>query len=206
MLRTTLAALAVGVAAAAGPPPALLKPATLNAKAPASYTVEFTTTKGSFDVAVQRSLAPLGADRFYNLVRARFYDGVELFRVVSGFVVQFGISGYPAVSQAWQNATIKDDPVKTSNVRGTITFADAGPDTRTTQVFINLSKNASLDSQGFSPFGTVTKGMSVIDRFYNGYGDTPTSAQGTIESQGNAFLKKQFPKLDVVLTARIVSR
>ena len=204
MLRTTLAALAVGVTSA-GPPAALLKPATLTAKAPASYTVEFKTTKGSFDVVVQRSLAPRGADRFYNLVRARFYDGVELFRVVPGFVVQFGISGYPTVSTAWQNANIPDDPVKSSNVRGTITFADAGPASRTTQVFINLANNASLDTQDFSPFGKVTKGMNVIDSLYSGYGDNPTSAQGAIESQGNAFLKQQFPKLDAVLTAHIVS-
>ena len=204
MLRTTLATLAVGVAAA-GPPAALLKPAALSANAPAAYTVEFTTTKGIFDVAVQRSLAPRGADRFYNLVRARFYDGVELFRVIPGFVVQFGISGYPAVSKAWQNATIKDDPVKTSNVRGTITFADAGPASRTTQVFVNLANNASLDGQTFSPFGRVTRGMSVIASLYSGYGDDPTNAQGSIESQGNAFLKKQFPRLDSVLTARIVS-
>ena len=204
MLRTTLATLAVGVSAAS-PPAALLKPAALNAKAPASYTVRFTTTKGPFDVTVQRSLAPRGADRFYNLVRARFYDGVSLFRVVPGFVVQFGISGYPAVSSVWARAAIPDDPVKTSNSRGTITFANAGPDTRTTQVFVNLANNQFLDKQGFAPFGTVTKGMNVVGRLYSGYGDDPTSAQGAIESEGNAFLKQQFPKLDKVLTARVVS-
>jgi peptidyl-prolyl cis-trans isomerase A (cyclophilin A) len=205
VLRTTLATLAVGVAAT-GPPAALLKPATLNLKAPATYTVEFKTTKGIFDVAVKRSLAPRGADRFYNLVRARFFDGNELFRVVPGFVVQFGISGYPTVSSAWQNANIPDDPVRGSNVRGTITFADAGPNTRTTQVFVNLGDNTSLDSQGFAPFGNVTKGMSVLGSLYSGYADQPTGTQGQIETQGNAFLKQQFPKLDTVLTARILPR
>ncbi len=204
MLRTTLAALAVSVTAAA-PPSALLKPATLTAKAPSSYTVEFTTTKGRFDVAVQRKLAPRGADRFYNLVRARFFDGVSLFRVVPGFVVQFGISGYPEVTSVWAHANIPDDPVKTSNARGTITFADAGPNTRTTQVFVNLANNKFLDSQGFSPFGTVTKGMKVVGALFSGYGDDVMSAQGAIESQGNAFVKQQFPKLDSVLTARVVS-
>jgi peptidyl-prolyl cis-trans isomerase A (cyclophilin A) len=204
VLRTTLATLAASAAASA-PPAALLKPATLTVKAPAAYTVEFTTTRGRFDVTVQRSWAPRGADRFYNLVRARFFDGVEFFRVVPGFVVQFGISGYPAVSTAWQLARIPDDQVKTSNVRGTITFADAGPNTRTTQVFMNLNDNTSLDSQGFAPFGKVTKGMNVVDKLYSGYGDGPTNTQQQIAAHGNAFLKKQFPNLDAVLTARLVS-
>jgi peptidyl-prolyl cis-trans isomerase A (cyclophilin A) len=204
VLRASLATLAVAGATAAAPPPALLHPAGLKAKAPAVYTVAFTTTKGRFDVTVRRAWAPHGADRFYNLVRAHFFDGVEFFRVVKGFVVQFGISGYPAVSSAWQNASIPDDPVKTSNVRGTITYADAGPNTRTTQVFVNLANNASLDGQGFAPFGKVTKGMSVVDKLYAGYGDQPTNTQPQIAAQGNAFLKKQFPKLDAVLTARVV--
>lgn len=207
MLRTSLAALAVaGATAAAPPPPQLLHPAALKAKAPAVYTVAFTTTKGTFDVTVRRAWAPRGADRFYNLVHAHFFDGVEFFRVVKGFVVQFGISGYPAVSTAWQNANIQDDPVKASNTRGTITFADAGPNTRTTQVFVNLANNASLDSQGFAPFGKVTSGLGVVAKLYGGYGDTVTSLQGEIASQGNAFLKKHFPKLDAVITARVVSR
>jgi cyclophilin family peptidyl-prolyl cis-trans isomerase len=136
--------------AAPAPPPALMKPAALHAKAPSLYNVAFTTTKGRFVVTVHRSWAPRGADRFYNLVRARFFDGVEFFRVVKGFVVQFGISPYPAVSRAWQNATIPDDPVKARNTPATITFADAGPSTRTTQIFINLGSNTSLDTQGFA--------------------------------------------------------
>lgn len=209
MFRTTLAVLVVaaGTAAAstaATPPAALLKPGSLTAKAPATYTVKFTTTKGDFEVTVQRALAPHGADRFYNLVRAHFFDGVEFFRVVKGFVVQFGISGYPTVSSAWQNATIPDDPVKVSNVRGAITFADAGPDTRTTQVFINLVDNSYLDSQGFAPFGRVTKGMNVVDKLYGGYGEDPSNAQSNIQSEGNAFLKAHYPKLNSVITARVV--
>jgi peptidyl-prolyl cis-trans isomerase A (cyclophilin A) len=187
------------------PPPALLKPAALHAKAPATYGVTFKTTKGTFVVTVHRAWAPRGADRFYNLVRARFFDGVEFFRVVKGFVVQFGISGFPAVSTAWQNATIKDDPVKASNTPGTITFADAGPNTRTTQVFVNLGDNAAnLDGQGFAPFGKVTKGIAVVNKLFGGYGEQVTNLQGQIAAQGNAFLKKHFPKLDAVITARVV--
>jgi peptidyl-prolyl cis-trans isomerase A (cyclophilin A) len=187
------------------PPPALLRPAALHAKAPATYGVQFTTTMGTFVVTVHRSWAPRGADRFYNLVRARFYDGNEFFRVVKGFVVQFGISGFPSVSTAWQNANIKDDPVKASNTVGTITYADAGPNTRTTQVFINLGNNAAnLDGQGFAPFGKVTAGMAVVNELYGGYDDRPTNLQGAIASQGNSFLKKRFPKLDSVIRARIV--
>jgi peptidyl-prolyl cis-trans isomerase A (cyclophilin A) len=189
------------------PPPALLKPAALHAKAPAVYNVAFTTTKGRFVITVHRAWAPRGADRFYNLVRARFFDGDEFFRVVKRFVVQFGISPYPQVSSAWQNATIKDDPVKTPNARATITFAAApSPNTRTTQVFINLAANASLNTQGFAPFGKVTSGMSVVDKLYGGYDDAPTNEQPQIFEQGNAFLKKHFPKLDAILTARIVKR
>jgi peptidyl-prolyl cis-trans isomerase A (cyclophilin A) len=191
------------VAATPPPPPALLHPHRLTAKAPNVYGVVFTTTKGSFTVTVHRKWAPRGADRFYNLVHARFYDGDEFFRVVKGFVVQFGISGYPTVSDAWRNATIKDDPVRTSNARGTITFADAGPDTRTTQVFINLASNASLDAQGFSPFGRVTSGMNVVDRLYAGYGEAVTNLQSQIAAVGNSFLRKRFPKLDRIITARI---
>jgi len=192
--------------AAPAPPPALLKPAALHAKAPALYNVAFTTTKGRFVVTVHRAWAPRGADRFYNLVRARFYDGVEFFRVVKGFVVQFGLSPYPAVSRAWQNATIPDDPVKAWNTPATITFADGGPNTRTTQVFINLGSNRALDSRGFAPFGRVTAGWSVVDKLYGGYGDAPTNTQPQISAQGNSFLKKHFPKLDSILTARIVKR
>ena len=186
------------------PPPALLHPASLTAKAPATFAVAFDTTKGKFVVTVHRRWAPHGADRFYNLVKAHFFDGVEFFRVVKGFVVQFGISGYPKVSSAWQTAAIPDDPVKASNTIGTITYADGGPNTRTTQLFINIANNASLDGQGFAPFGKVTSGMSVVARLYSGYGEAITNSEGQIATQGTAFLKKRFPKLDSVIRARIV--
>ena len=189
----------------AAPPPVLLKPAALHAKAPATFAVEFTTTKGAFVVTVHRAWAPRGADRFYNLVRAGFFNGEEFFRVVKGFVVQFGISGYPAVSTAWESADIPDDPVKASNTVGTITYADAGPNTRSTQVFINLGNNAAnLDGQGFAPFGTVTSGMKVVQKLYGGYGEAVTNLQPQIASQGNAFLQKHFPRLDSVVRARLV--
>lgn len=199
------------VVATPKPPPALLHPSKLTAKAPSTYAVEFDTTKGTFVVTVHRAWAPRGADRFYNLVQAGFFDGDEFFRVVKGFVVQFGISGYPAVSKAWTNAEIKDDPVKAHNTTGTITFADAGPNTRTTQVFINLANNGkgtptNLDAQGFAPFGTVTSGMNVVDKLYSGYGEKTTNAQGFIAEKGNTYLKKRFPKLDSVVRARIVKR
>lgn len=155
-------------------------------------------------MTVHRAWSPRGADRFYNLVHARFFDGVTFFRVVKGFVVQFGISPDPVVSAAWQSATIKDDPVKVSNTPGTITFADAGPGTRTTQVFLNLGNNASLDGQGFSPFGRVTSGTSVVNRLYGGYGEQPSGDQQQITTQGDAFLRKTFPKLDHIRTARIL--
>jgi peptidyl-prolyl cis-trans isomerase A (cyclophilin A) len=200
-----LAATSAATAATAATTPSLLRPSSLTAKAPATYTVKFTTTKGNFDITVKRSWAPRGADRFYNLVNAHFFDGVEFFRVVKNFVVQFGINGSPKVSSAWQSATIPDDPVKTSNARGTITFADAGPNTRTTQVFVNLADNSSLDGQGFAPFGKVSSGMAVIDKLYGGYGEEPTNTQSQIASEGNAFLKAHFPKLDSVLTARVVA-
>jgi peptidyl-prolyl cis-trans isomerase A (cyclophilin A) len=193
------AALVTGVAAAA--PPALLHPESLHAKAPATYKVAFSTTKGPFVVTVHRAWSPRGADRFYNLVQAHFFDDVTFFRVLKGFVAQFGISGDPAVAKVWQTAAIKDDPVKTSNTPGTITFATAGPNTRTTQLFLNLGNNAGLDGQGFAPFGRVTTGMSVVDKLYSGYGEQPQQQQ--IATQGNAYLSRAFPKLDHIRTARI---
>ena len=194
--------IAAGTAGAAGSP--LLHPRSLHAKAPATYTVAFRTTKGTFRVKVTRAWAPRGADRFYNLVRNRYYDGVRLFRVIPGFVVQWGIHPKPAIAKAWQNADIKDDPVRHSNNRGTITFATGGPNTRTTQVFVNLANNGQLDSQGFAPFGRVVAGMKVLGRLYHGYGEQPSSAQGQMTTQGDAFVKRYFPKLDRIRTARIV--
>jgi peptidyl-prolyl cis-trans isomerase A (cyclophilin A) len=201
----TLAAGALAFATAAtGTNPGLLEPGTLHAKAPDVFRARFVTNKGPFVVTVHRAWAPRGADRFYNLVRAGFYNGQRLFRVVPGFVVQWGISGEPSVAAAWQNATIRDDPVRHSNARGTITFATAGPNTRTTQVFVNLGDNKRLDTEGFAPFGQVTSGMRVLGKLYSGYDDAPTNEQGQIATGGEAFLRKAFPKLDRILTARIV--
>jgi peptidyl-prolyl cis-trans isomerase A (cyclophilin A) len=205
-----LLALPVGAAACRKPSPApsLREPAKLNAQAPPVYAVKFTTSKGEFVVEVHRDWAPNGADRFYNLVRAGFFDKVKFFRAISGFMVQFGISGDPAVSRAWQDAVIADDPVKQTNGRGQVTFATAGPNTRTTQIFINLVDNKRLDPRGFSPFGKVVAGMDVVDRLHTGYGEGAPKGQGPdqtrIEGEGNAYLEKQFPLLDAVVTARLV--
>jgi peptidyl-prolyl cis-trans isomerase A (cyclophilin A) len=152
---------------------------------------------------VKRELAPVGADRFYRLVKERYYDDIRAFRVVPGFVAQFGMSGDPATNANWDKATIPDDPVKTSNKKGTITFATSGPDSRTTQLFINLEDNAGLDRQGFSPFGAVTEGMENVEKFYTGYGERPD--QGEIAAAGNQYLDRQFPKLTKIKTARVVS-
>jgi peptidyl-prolyl cis-trans isomerase A (cyclophilin A) len=183
----------------------LLHPETLKAKAPDVYEVKFVTTKGDFVLQVTRAWAPLGADRFYSLVKNHYYDGASFFRVVPGFVVQFGLTGSPAVNKAWTDANIKDDPVVQSNVAGSITFAMAGPNTRTTQVFINLANNARLDASGFAPFGKVTDGMDVVSQFYSGYGDATTSHQDEITNQGKAYLDKNWPKLDSIKTATIIS-
>jgi len=203
-------ALGIGayVAAQTTTNPALKSPAGLKETAPAKYNVKFDTSAGPFTVEVTRSWAPNGADRFYNLVKNGYYDGARFFRVVSGFMVQFGISGDPTVNQAWQPARIQDDTPKESNLRGYITFANAGPNTRTTQVFINFKDNGFLDAQpGFAPFGKVTQGMDVVDKLYSEYGEGPPSGkgpnQGLIQSQGTAYLEKNFPKLDYIKKATI---
>jgi len=186
----------------------LSNPASLDEKAPDVYKVKFDTSKGSFVVEVHRDWAPNGADRFYNLVKNGFYNDARFFRVISDFMVQFGINGNPKISQVWQDANIPDDPVKQSNIRGMITFATAGPDTRTTQVFINFGDNAALDGQGFSPFGKVISGMDVVDSLYAGYGEGSPKGdgpnQGIVQSLGNAYLEKAFPQLDYIKTATIV--
>ncbi len=182
----------------------LLNPSALKERAPAVFKVKFETSKGDFIVEVNRSWAPRGADRFYNLVKNGFYDGCKFFRVINNFIVQFGLSPDPAVSRAWQNATIRDDPVTKTNRRGTLSFATAGPNTRTTQVFINIKQggNAFLDSQGFAPFGRVIEGMEVVDSLYAGYGEAPD--QGMIRTKGNAYLEERFPKLDYIKKATII--
>jgi peptidyl-prolyl cis-trans isomerase A (cyclophilin A) len=179
-------------------------PSKLTAMAPETFKAQFDTTKGKFTVEVTRSLAPNGADRFYNLVKSGYFTDVEFFRVVPGFMCQFGIHGDPAVSAKWRDANITDDPVKGSNTRGTITFATAGPNTRTTQLFINFGNNANLDGMGFSPFGKVTEGMDVVDKINSEYGENPPDAQGHIQTEGNTYLKKTFPNLDYIKSATIV--
>jgi peptidyl-prolyl cis-trans isomerase A (cyclophilin A) len=185
----------------------LRNPAALTEQAPATFNANFDTSKGLFVVTVHRDWAPNGADRFYNLVKNGFYDDVRFFRVIDGFMAQFGIHGNPAVASAWRQAQIKDDAVKQSNKRGFVVFATAGPNTRTTQLFINFGDNTALDKQGFAPFGEVTKGMDVVDKIYNGYGEGAPRGrgpdQGRLQAEGNAYLAKDFPKLDYVKTATI---
>jgi peptidyl-prolyl cis-trans isomerase A (cyclophilin A) len=188
-----------------GPPDALLHPAKLKAKAPQLFTATFKTTKGTFQIEAHRTWAPIAADRFYNLVKAHFFDGEKFFRVVPDFVVQFGISPYPAVSTAWRSATIPDDIVTgIHNNLGGVTFASAGPNTRTTQIFINLGNNTTLDAN-FPPFGAVVSGLDVVEKLYAGYRDTPTQQQGDMESQGNVWLDKHYPKLDSIETAKVTA-
>ena len=169
--------------------------------APATYRVNVVTSKGPFTLEVTRAQAPNGADRFYALVNAKYFDGARFYRVVPGFVVQFGAAADPKVTESW-NHTIPDDPVSGSNTRGTIAFAATGePNSRTTHVFINLGNNARLDGMGFAPFGKVVSGMDVVDAIYPGYGEQPD--QTLIGQSGNAYLEKNFPKLDYIKTARI---
>jgi peptidyl-prolyl cis-trans isomerase A (cyclophilin A) len=186
----------------------LKSPAALTEQAPAMFKADFDTSKGPIVITVHRDWAPIGADRFYNLVKNGFFDDVRFFRVLDGFMAQFGIHGDPAIQAAWTTARLKDDPVKQSNKRGYVTYATAGPGTRTTQLFINYGDNGgSLDKQGFAPFGEVTTGMSVVDKLYSGYGEGQPQgngpSQGALTSQGNAYLAKSFPKLDYIKTATI---
>jgi len=207
MIRLAALVLALTIAAPAWSQ-GLTNPAALTAQAPATYKVKFDTSKGPFVVELHRDWAPLGADRFYNLVKNGFYDNARFFRVISGFMVQFGINADPRLAAVWRDAAIADDPVRQSNTRGMITFATRGPNTRTTQVFINYGNNARLDSGGFAPFGQVVSGMEVVDALYSGYGEGAPGgagpAQGRIQSEGNAYLMKEFPKLDYIKTATIV--
>lgn len=184
-------------------------PAGLREQAPATYKAKFDTTKGVFVIEVNRDWAPLGADRFYNLVKNGFYDNVRFFRVISGFMVQFGIHGDPPVSAAWRDQRIPDDPVRRTNLRGMVSFATAGAGTRTTQVFINFGNNDRLDAMGFAPFGQVVEGMDVVDRLYAEYGEGAPRGrgpdQGRIQAEGNAYLERAFPQMDYVKRASIVA-
>jgi peptidyl-prolyl cis-trans isomerase A (cyclophilin A) len=172
--------------------------------------VRFVTSKGTFDVRVHRAWAPQGADRMYDLVQERFYDGVRFFRVIGGFMAQFGAHGDPAVAARWSSRTIPDDPVTKSNTRGMLTFAKTtAPNSRTTQLFINFGDNSRLDASGFAPIGRVLgNGMTVVDALYSGYGEAAPSGsgpeQGRIAAEGNAYLRREFPLLDSVATARVV--
>ncbi len=194
--------------ASAGTSATALDPALANEKSPELFKARFLTTKGDFVLEVHSAWSPRGAARFYNLVKLGYFDGVPFFRVMQGFMAQFGIHGDPAISARWKEAVIADDPsAGHSNERGAISFATAGPNTRTTQVFINYGNNAALDGMGFTPFGKVVQGLDIVDALYNGYGDGVPAGngpdQGRMQAEGNAYLKRDFPKLDYVKTARL---
>ena len=203
MMGVTAAALVVpALLVAQGADTGKLKdPAALKEQAPATYKANFDTSAGKFVIDVHRDWAPKGADRFYNLVKNGFFDECRFFRVVPNFMVQFGINGEPDIQKSWANANITDDPVKQSNKKGYITFATRGKDTRTSQVFINFKDNGFLDAQGFAPFGEVSSGMDVVEKINAEYGEKPN--QGSIQSNGNTYLKASFPKLDYIKKATI---
>ncbi len=182
----------------------LLTPDSLTATAPDIFQARFETSKGDFVIEVHREWSPNGADRFYNLVANGFYDDVRFFRVVAGFMAQFGIHGDPEVAAAWRGQSIPDDPVMQSNTRGFVTYAKSGPDTRTTQIYINYGDNSRLDEMGFAPFGQVVEGMDVVDAIYSGYGDFQPRA--SMQSRGNEYLRADYPNLDFVIRATIVSQ
>lgn len=190
-------------------PDPLLDPSAFNATAPDEFSVVFETSQGSFTIEVHRDWSPIGADRFFNLVESGFLSNARFFRVVPNFVAQFGLHAVPEVSQAWRAASIKDDLVKASNKKGSITFATAGPNTRTTQLFINLRDNQRLDGMGFSPFGTVVAGMDVVEQLYSGYGEGAPRGrgpnQGTIVTEGNTYLERDFPELDYIVRTTVIA-
>lgn len=203
LMRAGLAALAVVLLAAVPAPDALKE------KAPETFYAKFETTKGAFVVQVNRAWAPNGADRFYNLVKSGFYDGQRFYRVVKGFVVQWGIPGDPALASDWAGARIADDKASEKNATGTITFAKSGPNSRTTQVFINLADNQKqLDKSGFAPFGVIVDGMDVVKKLHGGYGDMVSQGGRGVDvaklyQQGNAYLDRDFPKLDKIVKASV---
>jgi len=176
-------------------------------QAPSQYTVELDTTKGAIVFDVRRDWAPHGADRFYELVQNGYYTDVAFFRVISGFMAQVGISGDPALNAQWREKRIPDDAVKASNTRGTVTFATSGPNSRTTQFFLNLADNSRLDGMGFAPFGKI-KDMAPVDALYDGYGEGAPGgggpAQGQMQAEGNSYLRASFPKLDYIKSAKII--
>lgn len=196
-------ALASGAAVAATPEK-LSDPSKLTEKCPDTFKAKFETTKGTFVIEVHRDWAPNGADRFYNLVKAGYFNEVKFFRVVPSFVVQFGIHGDPSIASKWLSSNIPDDKVKESNKKGYLTFAmSSQPNSRSVQLFINLQDNTGLDAKGFAPIGKVITGMDVVEKLYDGYGEGLTRLQGRIASEGNAFLEKNYPQLDSIKKATI---
>ncbi len=204
-----IAAFAISSAAQTPEAKPLANPANLKEKAPEVFKANFDTSAGLIVIEVHRAWSPNGADRFYNLVKSGFFDEIRFYRVVPDFMAQFGIHGDPAVTAAWSRSQFPDDPMKESNHRGYVTFAKTGaPNSRTTQLFINLKDNAFLDQSGFSPIGRVTTGMNVVDKLYSGYGDMAEQrgngpSQSQFSAQGNAYLVKSFPKLDYIKKATI---
>jgi cyclophilin family peptidyl-prolyl cis-trans isomerase len=203
------AAAPIGSAAATPAPSSaelLAGPAKSPVQSPDSFRVVFETSKGNFTIGVTRSLAPRGADRFYEMVKAGYFTDVRFFRVVQGFVAQFGMHGDPKVNEIWEGVALKDEPRKMSNVRGSVVFATAGPNTRSNQFFVNTADNTSmLDGQGFAPFGVVVEGMDIVDKLNNEYGEEPTGAQSRIAAKGNEYLNKWFPALDYIKAGKIVT-
>jgi len=204
LILTLAFLLAAGPALAQGK---LANPAALNEPAPASYKAKFDTSKGVFVIEVTRAWAPQGADRFYNLVKNGFFDNTRFFRVIPNFMVQFGISGDPALNTKWRVARIPDDRPAQSNTRGMVTFATSGPNARTTQVFINFKNNSRLDALGFAPFGKVVSGMNVVDALNGEYGEGAPDGRGPdqmrLQAEGNAYLAKDFPRMDFIKKATI---
>jgi peptidyl-prolyl cis-trans isomerase A (cyclophilin A) len=180
----------------------------MNARAPETFRVRFQTSRGDFVVEAHRGWAPIGADRFYNLVQHRFFDGQRFFRIRAGAFAQFGVPGDPQLARAWRNATIADDPVRISNERGTLSYAFTTAGTRATQMFINLRDNPQYDAEGFAPFGRIISGMDVVDALYSGYGEASGGGmraghQDALFAEGNAWLQHNFPKLDWIVSARL---
>lgn len=215
LLLTTLAGLSLPLAAedkekAAAPAAAShADPSKLTEKAPETFKVKMTTTKGDITIEVTRAWSPNGADRFFNLVKSGYFTDIAFFRAISGFMCQFGIHGDPAISAVWRDAKIPDDkPGAASNTEGMVTFATAGPNTRTTQLFINLDNNARLDASGFTPFGRVIEGMDVVKKLNTEYGEGAPNGrgpnQGKVQMGGNAYLKKEFPNLDYIKSAEVL--
>jgi peptidyl-prolyl cis-trans isomerase A (cyclophilin A) len=212
-VRVPLALLAVASVVLVGscvdeaPPPSpgstVPPPSASPTPAPDSFRVKFETSRGDFVVAVTRAWSPTGADRFYELVRKDYFNDVRFFRVLPGFVAQFGMHGNPEVNAAWSDATIADEPLRQGNVRGTVVYATSGPNTRSNQLFINLADNERLDGMGFSPFGRVVEGMDVVQSINSEYGEAPDQAQ--IGAEGNAYLQRQFPRLDYIRTVTVVA-